>query len=68
LADTAYGEPAITTIAQCPAPAGAVAAHPQQRTIAAATARITSFHLMKKLPKGKNAKDLTKELFFLLLP
>jgi hypothetical protein len=29
--------------------------------------RTTGFLLMKKLPKGKNAKALAKELFFLLL-
>jgi IS30 family transposase len=33
-----------------------------------ATERTAGFFLMKKLPKGKNAKDLAKELFFLLLP
>jgi IS30 family transposase len=32
------------------------------------TERQTGFLLMKKLPKGKNAKALAKELFFLLLP
>ncbi|MDR2449436.1 MAG: IS30 family transposase [Prevotellaceae bacterium] len=32
------------------------------------TERTTGFLLMKKLPEGKNAKALAKELFFLLLP
>jgi IS30 family transposase len=36
--------------------------------ILTATERTTGFLLMKKLPKGKNAKALAKELFFLLLP
>jgi IS30 family transposase len=33
-----------------------------------ATERTTGFLLMKKLPKGKNAKALAEELFLLLLP
>ena len=32
------------------------------------TERLTGFLLMKKLPKGKNAKALAKELYFMLLP
>ncbi|MDR3133877.1 MAG: IS30 family transposase [Prevotellaceae bacterium] len=36
--------------------------------ILTATERKTGFLLMKKLPKGKNAKDLAIELFYLLLP
>jgi IS30 family transposase len=36
--------------------------------ILTATERTTGFLLMKKLPEGKNAKALAKELFFLLLP
>jgi IS30 family transposase len=32
------------------------------------TERKTGFLLIKKLPKGKNAKDLAMELFYLLLP
>jgi IS30 family transposase len=36
--------------------------------ILAATERQTGFLLMKKLPKGKNAKALAEELFYLLLP
>jgi IS30 family transposase len=36
--------------------------------ILTATERTTGFLLMKKLPKGKNAKALVKALFFLLLP
>jgi IS30 family transposase len=36
--------------------------------ILTATERLTGFLLMKKLPKGKNAKELTKELFYMLLP
>ncbi|KAA6305227.1 hypothetical protein EZS27_043120, partial [termite gut metagenome] len=32
------------------------------------TERITGFLLMRKLPKGKNAKALAKELYLLLLP
>ncbi|KAA6311188.1 hypothetical protein EZS27_037635, partial [termite gut metagenome] len=39
-----------------------------QGAILTATERKTGFLLMKKLPKGKNAKTLAKELFFLLLP
>ncbi|MDR1349013.1 MAG: IS30 family transposase [Prevotellaceae bacterium] len=35
--------------------------------ILTATERQTGFLLMKKLPKGKNAKALAKELFYLLL-
>jgi IS30 family transposase len=36
--------------------------------ILTATERQTGFLLMKKLPKGKNAKALAKELFCMLLP
>jgi IS30 family transposase len=36
--------------------------------ILTATERATGFLLMKKLPKGKNAKSLAKELFYMLLP
>ena len=36
--------------------------------ILTATERVTGFLLMKKLPEGKNAKALAKELFYLLLP
>jgi IS30 family transposase len=36
--------------------------------ILTATERMTGFLLMKKLPKGKNAKALAKELFYALLP
>jgi IS30 family transposase len=36
--------------------------------ILTAVERQTGFLLMKKLPKGKNAKALAKELFYLLLP
>jgi IS30 family transposase len=36
--------------------------------ILTATERTTGFLLMKKLPKGKNAKGLAKELFLLLFP
>jgi len=36
--------------------------------ILTATERTTGFLLMKKLPKGKNAKALAKELYYLLLP
>ena len=32
------------------------------------TERLTGFLLMKKLPQGKNAKTLAKELYFMLLP
>ena len=32
------------------------------------TERLTSFLLMKKLPEGKNAKALAKELYYMLLP
>jgi IS30 family transposase len=32
------------------------------------TERLTGFLMMKKLPKGKNAKGLAKELYFMLLP
>jgi len=32
------------------------------------TERTTGFLLMKKLPKGKNAKELAKMLYFMLLP
>jgi len=32
------------------------------------TERMTGFLLMKKLPKGKNAKELAKMLYFMLLP
>jgi IS30 family transposase len=39
-----------------------------QCVILTATEQTTGFLLMKKLPKGKNAKTLAKELFFLLLP
>jgi IS30 family transposase len=42
---------------------------PENRgAILTATERQTGFLLMKKLPKGKNAKALAKELFYLLLP
>jgi IS30 family transposase len=36
--------------------------------ILTATERLTGFLLMKKLQKGKNAKELAKTLFYLLLP
>ena len=36
--------------------------------ILTATERMTGFLLMKKLPEGKNAKALAKELFYLLVP
>ncbi|MDR2129891.1 MAG: IS30 family transposase, partial [Odoribacteraceae bacterium] len=36
--------------------------------ILAAAERTTGFLWMKKLPRGKNAKALAKELFFLLVP
>jgi IS30 family transposase len=36
--------------------------------ILTATERTTGFLLMKKLPEGKNAKALAKELFYMLLP
>jgi len=36
--------------------------------ILTATERITGFLLMKKLKKGKNAKELAKELFYMLVP
>ncbi|KAA6347605.1 hypothetical protein EZS27_004935 [termite gut metagenome] len=39
-----------------------------QGAILTATERKTGFLLMKKLPKGKHAKALAKELIFLLLP
>ena len=32
------------------------------------TERLTGFLLMKKLPKGKNAKELAKTLYYMLLP
>jgi len=32
------------------------------------TERLTGFLMMKKLPKGKNAKALAKELYYMLLP
>jgi IS30 family transposase len=32
------------------------------------TERLTGFLMMKKLPKGKNAKELAKKLYFMLLP
>ncbi|MDR1199779.1 MAG: IS30 family transposase [Prevotellaceae bacterium] len=42
---------------------------PEHRgAILTVTERQTGFLLMKKLPKGKNAKALAKELFYLLLP
>jgi IS30 family transposase len=36
--------------------------------ILTATERLTGFLLMKKLPEGKNAKALAKELFYMLVP
>jgi len=36
--------------------------------IITATERLTGFLLMKKMPEGKNAKALAKELFYLLVP
>jgi IS30 family transposase len=36
--------------------------------ILTATERLTGFLLMKKLPEGKNAKSLAKELFYMLVP
>jgi IS30 family transposase len=36
--------------------------------ILTAAERTTGFLLMKKLPRGKNAKALAKEFFFLLVP
>ena len=36
--------------------------------ILTATERLTGFLLMKKLPKGKNAKELANTLFYMLLP
>ena len=36
--------------------------------ILTATERTTGFLLMKKLPKGKNAKALAQELYYILLP
>jgi len=36
--------------------------------ILTATERLTGFLLMKKLPEGKNAKALAKELYYLFLP
>jgi IS30 family transposase len=39
-----------------------------QDAILTTTERKTGFLLMKKLHKGKNAKALAKELFFLFLP
>jgi IS30 family transposase len=36
--------------------------------ILTATERKTGFLLTKKLPKGKNAKELAMELYYLLLP
>jgi IS30 family transposase len=40
----------------------------ENKGVLTATERTAGFLLMKKLPKGKNAKALAKELFFLLLP
>jgi IS30 family transposase len=45
-----------------------VAGPENKGAILTATERTAGFLLMKKLPKGKNAKALAKELFFLLLP
>jgi IS30 family transposase len=39
-----------------------------KEAILIATERKTGFLLIKKLPKGKNAKELAMELFYLLLP
>ena len=36
--------------------------------ILTATERLTGFLVMKKLPEGKNAKSLAKNLFYMLLP
>jgi IS30 family transposase len=45
-----------------------VAGPENKGAILTATERTAGFLLMKKLSKGKNAKALAKELFFLLLP
>jgi IS30 family transposase len=39
-----------------------------QGAILTATERLTGFLLMKKMPNGKNAKGVAKELYYMLLP
>ncbi|KAA6328001.1 hypothetical protein EZS27_023053, partial [termite gut metagenome] len=39
-----------------------------QGAILTVTERVTGFLLMRKLPEGKNAQALAKELYLLLLP
>ena len=46
----------------------AIVGHENNGAILTATERLTGFLLMKKLPKGKNAKELAKELYYMLLP